>query len=77
MAAKFAPALQFDSVEYVQVVLLDRKEPLLLPKQKNNESLGRLAARQGLGVRPSALELFGKKKIGFLKKRSNLMEFLV
>ena len=47
--------------DYVQVVLLDRKEPLLLPKQKNNESLWRLAARQGLGVRPSALELFGKK----------------
>ena len=47
--------------DYVQVVLLDRKEPLLLPKQRNNETLWRLAARQGLGVRPSALELFGKK----------------
>ena len=54
--------------DYVQVVLLDRKEPLLLPKQKNNESLWRLAARQGLGVRPSALELFGKK---IRKKSSN------
>ena len=47
-------------LDNILVKLLDRKEPLQLPFQKTSEDLWRLAARQGLGIKPPALELFGK-----------------
>ena len=47
-------------LDHILVKLLDRKEPLQLPFQKTSEDLWRLAARQGLGIKPPALELFGK-----------------
>jgi hypothetical protein len=45
----------------VFVKLLNRPESLRLPYCSTSEDLWRLAARQGLGVRPAALELYGLK----------------